>query len=204
MELKGPGSLRATLNWEIGGAVGIVVDGSTVTLPKTMTECTMTVKGTVYGDPTQKGKGIYLLVGVDKDINGVINAADPAHIPEPAGESFGKTQYVTISSGIGTYPIKAMLCYAEDTATAKSYFEAHPELTTRIGTLRYPDAPPEQNGTSDGGTSGTGLLDRLVFGIANYLEAHPYAPKVACVAVMAIGASASIYTIAINGSSTYL
>jgi hypothetical protein len=158
MELK-RGLLRAELEWEVS-----VQDksrsGNTVIIPPDLIHFPMSVRGMMYADPGHVGQGVYLVVGVDADMNAVVNASDPAHIPSVQGTSFSKMQWVDLSAP-GVYKVKAMLIYANKTADAKTYFQNHPDEQQYLGIVKNEG----QSGGGDepgNGENGGSWWDQLV------------------------------------------
>jgi hypothetical protein len=147
MELK-KGNLKAELEWEIEAQISR--SGDVATIAKGDSSVPMTVRGRMYADPACLGKGVYLLVGAADDINGVVNAADSAHIPTVSGTPFAKMQTLSLGED-GYYKMYAMLCYANRTADAKEYYENHPEERVYIGAVKHqgqtgPVIPPIPTG----------------------------------------------------------
>jgi hypothetical protein len=170
MELK-RGNLKAELEWEISAQISR--SGDVVTIAKGDSSVPMTVRGRMYADPACEGKGVYLLVGASDDINGVVNAADSAHIPSVNGTPFMKMQTLSLGDD-GYYKMHAMLCYATRTAEAKQYYEDHPEERVYIGAVRHqgstsPVIPPIP----------TGIWDTIVGAYKAVAEAMPsWGPKI--------------------------
>jgi hypothetical protein len=149
MELR-RGNLRAELEWGIS-VQGGVRKGEIYTVPLNTEQFPMTVGGKVYADPAMLGKGVYIAVGVNGDINCPVNAADPAHVPTVQGVDFGKLQWVDMAMTQGDHPISAMIMYADTTAQAKAYYSSHPEERVKIGVIRVGTAPSNGDGTTEPG-----------------------------------------------------